>query len=125
MLPEGVLSAIETRVDYIFKLNKRNSKGYSDIRKIVNGPFGDYHGTKPETKQPCPHCAQFSPVVQFSHSSAAFYFPLPDERYVSGANQLDFLGAENILANIPDEHCKFLGLDYKTSRPENMFFYMM
>ena len=44
---------------------------------------------------------------------------------MSGANQLDFLGAENILANIPDEHCKFLGLDYKTSRPENMFFKKM
>ena len=125
MLPDAVLSAIEMRVDYIFKLNKRNSQGYSDIRKIVNGPFSDYHGTKPETKQPCPHCGGFSPAVEFNHRSATFYFPLPDERYVSGANQIDFRGAHAVLEEVPDEHCKFLGLDYRTSRPEDMFFKKM
>ena len=125
MLPDAVLSAIEMRVDYIFKLNKRNSKGYSDIRKIVNGPFMDYHGGKPESKQPCPHCAEFSPAVEFNHRSATFYFPLPDERYVSGANQIDFRGAHAVLEGVPNEHCKFLGLDHRTSRPEDMFFKKM
>lgn len=121
-LPTGVLSALSTRVDYVFKLNKRNSKGYSEIRSIMNAPFADYHGTKPETKAACPHCGEFSPRVQFNHRQGAFYFPLPDERYLSGAVGFDNQTVFNILENIPDEECKYLGLDYKISRPENMFF---
>ena len=125
MLPTGILEAISTRVDYIFKLNKRNSKGYSDIRKIVNGPFVDYHGTKQETKQPCPHCAEFSPRVQFNHRQGVFYFPVPDERYLSGSVGFDNKSAYGILENVSDEDCKYLGLDHRVSRPENMFFQTM
>lgn len=119
LLPQGVLDSYQQQVESVFKLGKRNPKGYEEIRKIMEAPFNRYHK---QMKQPCPYCNEFSPEVRFLHTQAMFFFPNPDERYFSGTTQLDFRGAHNVLRNIADEDCKFLGLDYRTSRPENMFY---
>ena len=132
MLPQGTLDSYADTVQSVFDLGKRNTGGFREVRNMMRssapaspGPFYTYHGSKPEDRRPCPHCDLFSPTLEFNHTQATFYFNQPDERYRSGARNIDFNTAYIALTNIIDEDCKFLGLDPEHSRPEDLFFKVM
>jgi len=121
-IPVTAQQSLEPMVDSLFGLNKRNFTGFRQVRNRVNDVYKAYHGTKPEQKKKCPRCDSFNPEIRFKHSSGQFYFPVPDDRYYNGAKGIDYLEAYEILQRIPDEMCKYLGLDPSTSRPEDLFF---
>ena len=123
MLPQGIIDSATPKIMSVFENNKRNYGGYTQLRNRVSDTFKSYHGTKPEERQPCPHCLEFSPQVEFSHTNAAFTFDLPDERYFNGDTGFgDFTTPYNILKNTIDEDVYFLGMDPKLARPEDLFF---
>ena len=121
-IPVTAQQSLEPIVDSLFGLNKRNFTGFGQVRNRVTEVYKAYHGTKPEEKKKCPRCDSFNPEIRFKHSSGQFYFPAPDERYYNGAKGIDYLEVYEILQRIPDEMCKYLGLDPTTSRPEDLFF---
>ena len=123
MLPQGTIDSLRPSVISVFENNKRNFGGYQTIRSQVLNSFSSYHGTKPEERQPCPHCSEFSPEVKFNHTNAAFTFNVPDKRYFDGATGFaSFTTPYLILKDIPDEDAYFLGMDPTKARPEDMFF---
>lgn len=122
MIPQGALDSLKPSVMSIFENNKRNYGGYTQVRNRVRDVFQKFHGTKAEDRQPCPHCLEFSPEVQFNHMNAAFSFPVPDERYFNGARALGYAAAKKTLSGVSDEDVFFLGIDPRVSRPEDMFF---
>lgn len=121
-LPQSTLDGMKENVMSVYDRNKRNYSGFVQIRTMLREPFGNYHGTTQDKKQACPHCGEFSPVLSFSHSEAAFRFKQPDERYQGGAATIDYDVVHSVLKNITDEDCYYLGMDPQNARPEDMFF---
>jgi len=118
-VPVVDLQGIEGRVESVFEQHRRNFRGYLDIRRLLHGTMVDYHG---DEGRPCPHCQEFTPKLKFEHGRGQFTIPVPDDRYLSGAKGIDYRTAHEILKKIRDEQCKFLGMDFENSRPENLFF---
>ena len=56
---------------------------------------------------------RFSPAVS-STTTVPPLLPATRRALCVGANQIDFRGSTRC-TEVPDEHCKFLGLDYRTS----------
>lgn len=125
MIPQQVLEAMRPNVMKVFDANKRNYSGHKQVANYTLSKFKEVHGTKAEDRQPCPHCSSFSPKFLFNHVSAEFRTNPPDERYEEGARRVAFDRIRDILLEIPDEDCYFLGMDPKAARPEDMFFTAM
>ncbi|MBK38295.1 MAG: hypothetical protein CMB45_05630 [Euryarchaeota archaeon] len=120
-IPNSLLESIEPQIDQIFALGKRHPKGREEINRLVTQKFNDFHGTKVDERQPCPHCESFTPKIKFNHTKGEFFFPDPDERFAGGSRIIDYRSVYDVLLSIPDTVCKFLALDPATSRPENLF----
>jgi DNA-directed RNA polymerase beta' subunit len=121
-IPAGKLDDLGRRVDSVFDNNKRNFSGFIDIRSLLKDAAESYHGTDPSERKSCDACGEFTPLFKFNHTSGQFFIPLPDERYLNGAKGRDYRGLHEVLRNIKDDQCKYFGLNYETSRPENLFF---
>jgi DNA-directed RNA polymerase subunit A' len=123
MLPQGTIDSLRPSVMSVFENNKRNFGGYQTIRSQVLDSFSSYHGTKPEDRQPCPHCSEFSPEVKFNHTNAAFTFNVPDKRYFDGATGFaSFIIPHEVLAGVIEDDVYFLGMDPTKAHPKDMFF---
>jgi len=122
LLPQSVLDGLESKVRSVFEQGKRNYSGYSQIRNMLRKTLEVRNSAYPNKKAPCPHCDEFTPKIKFSHTDGKFYFPVPDQRYVEGARNVEYDIPYLVLKGIRDEDCIFLGMDYTKSRPEDLFF---
>ena len=115
MLEDDLLESQRALVMQEFVIGGKNIASFRRVKNILK-PYLD---AKNNNGRVCPHCSEVSPKITFYFSSAEFSYDTvrPDE--VTG---MDFTTVRNVLRDVPDSDCYFLGINPVTSRPESMFF---
>lgn len=115
MIDDSALKAAKKKVMFYFGQGRRNADSYNNVRRIVK-PLLDAH-------ESCPHCnalkAQFSFKYLYAHQ---FNVDNSSNALFEGAKHISFEFAQDLLDNVPDDDCWFLGLNPETSHPRRLFF---